>query len=258
MHWQRRLLKAASFGKTYLDQYSPADFVTMSQTLRVLNAVRYYEIGLPVTLDQYRRHAPEQLIARLTARSHHLLALRIAGFLKLSSAPVLRHWAAAKVAMAKGGADDEDAAVCRLIVERLRGQADVSCADVARTAWTTGQTALATKLLDHEPRAAKQVPLLITMKEDNLALIKAIDSGDPDLVYTVLLHLKRAHSLGNFFRFVDNKPDATALLQMYARQYDVELLRDFFYQDDRRCESACLALDESLATNVCRMVSRFR
>ena len=36
------------------------------------------------------------------------------------------------------------------------------------------------QLLNHEPRASKQVPLLLTMKEDNLALIKAIDSGDPD------------------------------------------------------------------------------
>lgn len=37
------------------------------------------------------------------------------------------------------------------------------------------------QLLDHEPRAAKQVPLLLKMKEDNLAVVKAIESGDPDL-----------------------------------------------------------------------------
>lgn len=37
------------------------------------------------------------------------------------------------------------------------------------------------QLLDHEPRAAEQVPLLLTMKEDTLALTKAIDSGDTDL-----------------------------------------------------------------------------
>jgi hypothetical protein len=37
------------------------------------------------------------------------------------------------------------------------------------------------QLLDHEPRAAKQVPLLLNMKEDDLALVKSIESGDPDL-----------------------------------------------------------------------------
>lgn len=37
------------------------------------------------------------------------------------------------------------------------------------------------KLLDHESRASDQVPLLLSMKEDRLALIKAVDSGDTDL-----------------------------------------------------------------------------
>ena len=37
------------------------------------------------------------------------------------------------------------------------------------------------QLLDHEPRAEEQVPLLITLHEDELALVKAIDSGDTDL-----------------------------------------------------------------------------
>lgn len=40
---------------------------------------------------------------------------------------------------------------------------------------------LSLQLLDHEPRAAEQVPLLLTMKEDTVALTKAIDSGDTDL-----------------------------------------------------------------------------
>ena len=52
VQWQRRLLKAASFGKTFLDLYNPSDFVSMTQTLRVLNAVRYYEIGMPLTVEQ--------------------------------------------------------------------------------------------------------------------------------------------------------------------------------------------------------------
>lgn len=37
------------------------------------------------------------------------------------------------------------------------------------------------KLLDYEPRAGDQVPLLMSMQEDELALVKAIESGDTDL-----------------------------------------------------------------------------
>ena len=69
-YWQRQLLnvchgqlvcfpflicsfKAAKFGRGYLDMYNPTDFVNMGQTLKVLNAVRFYEIGLPLTYTQY-------------------------------------------------------------------------------------------------------------------------------------------------------------------------------------------------------------
>jgi hypothetical protein len=36
-------------------------------------------------------------------------------------------------------------------------------------------------LIDHEPRPADQVPLLLEMKEYELALIKAIESSDTNL-----------------------------------------------------------------------------
>lgn len=50
--WQKRLLKAASFGKTFVELYNPVEFVQMTQTLRVLNAARDYRIGIPLTYDQ--------------------------------------------------------------------------------------------------------------------------------------------------------------------------------------------------------------
>jgi hypothetical protein len=51
-YWQRRLLNAAKFGRGFLDFYNPTDFVNMGQTLKVLNAVRLYEVGIPLTYTQ--------------------------------------------------------------------------------------------------------------------------------------------------------------------------------------------------------------
>ena len=51
-HWQKQLLKAASFGKSVLELYNSDDFVEMCETLRVLNAVRFYEVGLPISFEQ--------------------------------------------------------------------------------------------------------------------------------------------------------------------------------------------------------------
>ncbi|KAF7426120.1 hypothetical protein PC9H_008486 [Pleurotus ostreatus] len=258
-YWQRRLMNAAKFGRGFLDLFNPSDFVTMGQTLKVLNSVRFYEISVPLTYTQYLHASPSHLVARLTARNLHLLAHRISTYLSLKPDAVLKHWASAKVLHSRpsgsgtatvtdASADDE---VCQLIVDKFRklGGPEVSFADIAKRAWEAGRTGLATKLLDHESRASDQVPLLLTMKEDRLALIKAVDSGDTDLVYHVLLHLYNRLPLGTFFRLIEDGGErltlASRLLQVYAREQNREMLRDFYYSDDRRVESAVLSLEES-------------
>lgn len=250
--WQRKLLSAAKFGWSFLDLYNPNDFVAMGQSLRVLNAVHYYEVGMPITYLQYQLASPLHLISRLTSRNLHLLALRISSFLSLKPDVVLKHWASMKIARSKAIAgDDEDQELCNLIVDKFGklGNGEVSYADIARRAWEVGRGGLATKLLDHESRASNQVPLLLTMKEDRLALLKAVDSGDTDLVYHVLLHLHKHLSLGDFFRLIEDGGQSLApaskLLQVYAREQNREMLRDFYYSDDRRVESAVLALGEA-------------
>ena len=55
-------------------------------------------------------------------------------------------------------------------------------------------------MLNYEPRAADQVPLLIKMEKEEVALQKAIESGDTDLVYLVVLHIKRTKSPQDFVR----------------------------------------------------------
>lgn len=77
VHWQKQLLKAASFGKSVLDFYNSDDFVDMTESLRVLNAVRFFEVGLPLSYDQYIRLTPERLVQRLVNRQDYLLALRV-------------------------------------------------------------------------------------------------------------------------------------------------------------------------------------
>ncbi|EPQ52133.1 vacuolar assembling/sorting protein VPS16 [Gloeophyllum trabeum ATCC 11539] len=258
-YWQRRLLNAAKFGRSFLDLYDPTDFINMGQSLKVLNAVRDYQIGIPITYTQYIHASPAQLVSRLTARNLHLLALRISTYLSLKPDPVLKHWACAKILRSKPSATGSgknaeltgDSEVCRMIVDKFEklGGGGVSYADIAKKAWEVGRTSLATKLLDYEPRASDQVPLLLSMKEDRLALAKAVDSGDPDLVYHVLLHLQKSMSLGSFFRLLEDGGEqlapATRLLQVYAREQNRDMLRDFYYSDDRRVESAVLLLEEA-------------
>ncbi|KAN0061331.1 Vacuolar protein sorting-associated protein 16 [Thecaphora frezii] len=331
--WQKKLLRAATFGKAFVDLYDPTSLIEMTRTLRVLNAARAYEIGIPISYDQYVASGPTALLSRLASRNHHLLALRIANYLHIRPDPILKHWARAKIARSRpplGGSNaviaESEERLCNDIVRKFQmattmsdldhgldggdDSADhaiaahgtaatgvngrpemgvaISFSEVAWTAWKAGRRNLATRLLDHEARAIDQVPLLLKMHEDKLALVKAIESGDTDLIYHVLLRLQSQMSRGDFFRIVqapisdalaptsgiekNGRETASAavgggvrtgpfglhpsrqhlalasnLLEVYARELDRDLLKDFYYQDDRRTDSAILSLEEAYA-----------
>jgi vacuolar protein sorting-associated protein 16 len=243
IYWQKQLLKAASFGKSVLDLYNSDDFVDMTETLRVLNAVRFYEIGLPLSYEQYVRLTPERLVQRLVNRQEYLLALKVSEYLRLPVDKIYIHWARQKV---RSSSTDEES-ICREIVKKLGGKRGISFEEVARAAYDEGRAPLATELLDHEPRAGKQVPLLLSMGEDSLALDKAVESGDTDLVFYVLLNIKKKETLSSFFRTINSRPMATAIVESSAVDQDQELLKDLYYQNDRRLEGSNLLLSEALA-----------
>lgn len=150
----------------------------------MLNAVRDEEIGIPLTFTQwasliflqasrlafiqkshhrYTRLTPKVLTNRLVQRHHHLLALRICESLKLDTDRVLTHWASVKViicgypwwyfsgltqndAQVKHTVGDDER-VSTLIVEKLGAdKSGISYAEVAKVAYTSGHTKLATRV----------------------------------------------------------------------------------------------------------------
>ena len=242
-YWQKQLLKAASFGKSFLDIYNSDEFVNMCETLRVLNAVRDYRIGLPLSYEQYLRLTPMKLVQRLISRQEYLLAIRVSEYLHLSTDKIYVHWASQKV---RNSTDTEDS-ICNTVVTKLKDKRGVSFEIIARAAYDEGRGHLATELLNHEPRAGKQVPLLLSMEEDSIALDKAISSGDTDLIFFVLLHLKKKLPLASFFRTINTRPVATALVEASARTQDTTLLKDLYYQDDRRLSGSNILLAEALS-----------
>ena len=68
-------------------------------------------------------------------------------------------------------------------------------------------------------------------------------------MYHVLLQLYNRLPLGAFFRLIEDGGSSLApasrLLQVYAKEQNPEMLRDFYYSDDRRVESAVLSLEEA-------------
>lgn len=74
-------------------------------------------------------------------------------------------------------------------------------------------------------------------------------------VYHVLLDLHKRMPLGSFFRLLEEGGNtlipAIKLLEVYAREQNREMLRDFHYSDDWRVESAVFSWTRLLG---CRWV----
>lgn len=216
---QQDFLKAASYGKTFCANLDPEEYVETARKLRVLNDIRRPEVGIPLTVQQFNRLTPEALIGRLTQRNFHFMALKICELLKVRCEErVLVHWACGTVKkMVSANASDDS--IVQSIRVKLEKYTRVSYLEIASTAHLMNRRKLATRLLDLEPNPADQVPLLLSMHEEELALQKAIGSGDTDLVHIALLHLERVHrgDADAFHQLVLSYPDAANLLRVYYR-----------------------------------------
>ncbi|XP_073236796.1 vacuolar protein sorting-associated protein 16 homolog isoform X6 [Porites lutea] len=145
---QRGLLRAASFGKSFLTDMPPHAFVSMCRNLRVLNAVRDYMVGIPLTYGQLEKLTMKTLIDRLVLRRHYCLAIRICDYLKIpkgeGASRILGHWACYKVQQAN--VDDEE--IARAINSKLGETPGISYSEIASKAVDCGRTHLAIKTIE--------------------------------------------------------------------------------------------------------------
>ncbi|XP_032879449.1 vacuolar protein sorting-associated protein 16 homolog [Amblyraja radiata] len=233
---QKALLRAASFGKCFISNFPPDTFVKMARDLRVLNAIRDYAVGIPLSYPQYKQLTIEILIDRLILRKLYPLAIKICEYMKISefqgASRILAHWACYKVQQK----EEPDDSIARAINHKLGDTPGISYSEIAAKAYDCGRTELAIKLLEYEPRSGEQVPLLLKMKRSQLALLKAIESGDTDLVYTVVAHLKNEMNRGDFFMTLQNQPVALSLYRQFCKHQEPETLKDLFNQDDNHQE----------------------
>ncbi|KAJ0669793.1 putative transcription factor WD40-like family [Helianthus annuus] len=250
---QQTLLRAASYGQAFCSQFQRESIQEMSKTLRVLNAVRSPEIGIPLSIHQYKLLTPSVLIGRLVNAHQHLLALRISDYLGMNQEVVIMHWACAKLSVSSA---IPDATLLEILLDKLKLSRSISYAAVAAHADQIGRRKLAAMLVEHEPLSSKQVPLLLGIGEEDTALSKATESGDTDLVYLVLFHIWQKRPALELFGMIQARTLARDLFICYARCYKHEFLKDFFLSTGQLHDVAFLLWKESWETAKNPMASR--
>lgn len=244
---QKNLFRAAYFGKGFISNHNPEFYVKMSRIIRVLNNIRHQNVGMPVTIKQYNQLTAKALLDRLVTRKYYGQAIEIAKHLNLGEARILEHWAFHQVVQAR----TDDAEVAKRIEHKFKytNVQGISFVTIARKAQEAGKTKLAIMLLELEPRQALRVPLLLKLNENKKALLAATQSGDADLVYTVVLQLKETTQLADFLMTIRAFPLAQNLYKKYCKTYNSSTLKDIYTQEDDFLSQAEMVMREGTKHN---------
>ena len=189
---QMRLLELAAFCKKYCEKYDSEIYVDMVNRLRILNNVRDKKCGIPITFRQYQMFTRAEslktfqmgeadvLVGRLANRKQYQAAYDVAVLSHMRQdrvEKILVRWSTAKVLA--NLPDDVINSEISKVFSRCPG---VSFSHAALTAYNNKKGALAVQLLNDEPRPHNQVVLLMQMQQEELALEKALQSDNEDLL----------------------------------------------------------------------------
>lgn len=257
---QKKLLDAARYGKAFVEGYDSSYFVDTCKDLRVLNMLRSPAIGIHLTYKQYEHLTPDVVVNRLIHRAHWKEAYTICDYLKLEkSERVAVQWACEQIKLEETTPDQE---LCKKIYAKLKDCPGGSFVDVANAAERENRQQLAVMLLDYEPSAIDQVPMLLQMGAPERALNKAIDSGDTNLAHFVLMQLRERGldpdaddylSRNDFYALLARVPEAARLFASHLHEKSVveqaaggggsqEELKSFLYSAGQAADAASIDL----------------
>lgn len=159
---------------------------------------------------------------------------------------ILLNWSSFKM----NQRNEPDELVAKAIIAKLEKTPGISFAECARKARALGRMRLAIDLLERETSAVLQIPLLLEFGKEDLALNKAILSGNSDLVYDVILHLKSKMNSGDFLMKIRGNKEVFALFIKYSKQLNPQILRGLFFQEDWHTEEGLTFAPEAFYENL--------
>eukprot|EP00658_Telonema_sp_P-2_P017336 TRINITY_DN16723_c0_g1_i1.p1 TRINITY_DN16723_c0_g1~~TRINITY_DN16723_c0_g1_i1.p1 ORF type:complete len:656 (+),score=113.10 TRINITY_DN16723_c0_g1_i1:129-2096(+) len=244
---QRLLLQVVSFVIPMVRGYESDKYVDVVKRLRVLNAIRHVNCGIPITHRQYEELAgvknlrnivgPEAqgVVDRLINRQEFQLALEVATLMNIRTQKLFVQWSCAKVLRASGS----DEALKRELVSVLSTCPGASFIDAALTAFDVNRKDLAISLLHEDPRPSNQVMLFLQMGQDRVALQRACESSDPDLILMVLMKLYKEGKHGEIIESCSDVGECVVVVEelgMVNREWNI-LVGEHFRRKGRNCWS---------------------
>ena len=92
--------------------------------------------------------------------------------------------------------------------------------------------------------------MLLRLNQETQALTKAVESGDPNLVYRVLVVLKENYTLDKFYMTIRQYPSVNALYAKLCRTVQMGSIEQIYEQEDNFSAQAMLSVRDSYLAQV--------
>uniref|UniRef100_A0A5K4EKW3 Vacuolar protein sorting-associated protein 16 homolog n=1 Tax=Schistosoma mansoni TaxID=6183 RepID=A0A5K4EKW3_SCHMA len=261
------------------------------QTLRLLNSLAVPWLGIALTWRQFRELGPNKLFERLLSRCHYPMAIELVRIHQKHKWPIsileesqsnygtctftrlLAHWACNSSITSSEAATLISERVAAIVDKLFNNSSEskskssnhhanyystsiphLDFADVASQAISAGRETVAEQILEYEPRAWRQVPLLLKLSRYNRALVRAVETGNPELITTVVVALQEQSKLppADLAMVLRRHPIALAIYQETLEQADhsksgsenstKSALLNFDHENDRASEAKKIVL----------------
>lgn len=219
--WQKKILKAVSFGKIYYDNYYDADkYLKIVNYVKILNQLRSNEIGLFLTYNEMIDIGWKGILKKLLRRDLYYLAIKIIDLLDLKELTdlVYVHWCSYKI---KKDLNSSDINLFKIIARKLVSALPVdsnqplrnyiSIDEILNVAFEEGRINLCKLLINLEPSVPKKIQYFLRFEEVELALIKSFQTADYDLARLLLLYLQDNLSTSQFYKILNQNEQRTAI-----------------------------------------------
>ncbi|EEQ37294.1 hypothetical protein CLUG_01417 [Clavispora lusitaniae ATCC 42720] len=240
--WQKKILKAVSFGKIYEEKYFDSDkYLRVLDTVKVLNQIRSPEIGLFLTNAEIEQMGWNTIVEMLVNRSQYLLALKIVDLLQLedSRSLVYVHWCCSKI---KKELNMSDINLFKIISKKLMSSHNqnranpnrniISVSEISKVAYEEGRSDLCKLLINLEPSTIRRVNQLLQIEEIELAMIKCFQSSEFDLCRLILMYLKDKLSIAQFFQVLNQNEQKSIVKDISLEEFSEDEQINALFQEN--------------------------
>ena len=225
------LLKAAQFGKIYLDEneFNYDKFIDNCKDIKVVNNLRNHS-SLPrmITFNEYKNMDSKDLIRKLLRNLNFGMAFEICHFLDYSDKKVYQKYAIAKIKkISKNINRTEEENLFETLKFKLQNVPNFSFIKLAKKAFKYHKNVLGMKFLENEKSALSKIPQYIEFKEWHMALGSSENLYDRNVINIVLHKIYVKEKLEKFIQIVSEHPFAKSAVLDFLNECNPESIEKY-------------------------------